>query len=124
MIIHPTGTCFEDVTWEFAQRCRDDKSLMARGAKFFMVHGICVMPNGKRYAHAWIEEGVFVWGPAIVEGHKGFFQTTDKEFREHYQVQECTRYSFQDLIDLSKRIGNAPPPWEDKYRRLCRGGGG
>lgn len=87
---------------------------------FWMVHGICLMPDGKPYAHAWVEEGNMTWNPCILDGEKGFAQSTIKDFYKLFQVQDFTRYNFDALFKLSAEIGHAPPPWEDKYRRLCR----
>jgi hypothetical protein len=123
----PTGTCFEDVTLFFAQLCRESPEKRDRGG-IFMVHGICLMEDGTPYSHAWIEEGVMVHAPGILaaelfsngKAQKGFLEIEKPYFYERYRVQEYTRYSFLDLLELAARIGNVPPPWELKYRRLCR----
>lgn len=119
MTIHPTGTCFEDVTMQFAERIRDDKRLLV--SDFFMVHGICLFPDGRPYSHAWIEEGDKVWFPGIFSKlGKGFGLTSVEEFYREYRVQERTRYNFRDLLEIGARLGNEPPPWEERYRVLCR----
>lgn len=117
--LHPTGTCFEDVTMFFAKLIQEDKTRIIQ-PNFCMVHGICKMPDGKKFSHAWVEDGKEVWFSGILRGNKGFALTTRRDFYKKYRVQEFTRYNFRDLMELSKTVGNAPPPWEEKYRRLCK----
>lgn len=91
------------------------------------MHGICLLESGKPYAHAWIEEGdaVHCSGvvPAGVFGNdkptKGFITIDRDYFYEMYQVQECTKYTLPQTLDITLVTGDQPPPWETKYRRLC-----
>lgn len=119
MTVHPTGTCFEDVTMGFAEKIREDKRRILGG--FYMVHGICLFPDGRKYSHAWIEVGEeSAWFPGIVDGEKVFLEAPLEEFRKLFRVQEFTRYDFKALLEVGKRVGNVPPPWEEKYLKLCR----
>lgn len=117
--LHPTGTCFEDVTMFFAKLCHENEHRLA-DPKFRMVHGICLMENDRPYAHAWIEEGKNVWFSSILKDQKVFVQCPRKDFYKRFRVKDFTRYTFLELLELSKKVGNAPPPWEEKYLVLCR----
>lgn len=116
--LYPTGTCFEDVTQYFAQLVREDNRRM-ESPNFFTVHGICIMSDGTLYSHAWVEENGHVWFPAIFNGERGFAETTVDDFYKEFKVQDCTKYSFFDLVKMSMKTPRAKPPYEEKYRRLC-----
>ena len=118
LTIHPTGTCFEDVTLEFIKMIGEDIKRM--DSDFYMVHSICIMPDGKEYAHAWIEEGDLTWFPGLFNGEKGFAQCLTTEFYETYNVKEFTRYNFHDVTRVAHEHDDRPPPWELKYLKLCK----
>lgn len=121
--VHPTGTCFEDCSFFFVHLMKEDRTRMDR-PDFVLVHGICLLENGKEYSHAWIEEGPQVHCPGIIgeEGkmERGFLTVEKKHFYYKYQVQECTRYTFYEAIRVASKHKDMPPPWELRYRRLCR----
>lgn len=117
-ILLPTRTCFEDVTLEFISivsknRHRYNDTSMA------MVHGICLLEDGRPYSHAWIEmDGKAIFS-GILRGVKGFAELPVAEFDRIYQVQERTRYSASQAYNTAIRNSDAPPPWERKYLELC-----
>lgn len=116
--IRPTGTCFEDVTWMFIQMLRENPNRL--NGEFWMVHGICLLLSGKRYSHAWIEEDGTTWFSGIMEGKTGFIQTPTDQFYTQFHVQERTRYTAIEARDRALLANNIPPPWEPKYRELCK----
>ena len=120
MILEPTGTCFEDVTQEFIRLIAEKRSRYTDGT-LFMIHGICLLEDGRPYSHAWIELDGLVNFPCILEGEKGFGVTTWDEFTKTFRVQEFTKYTALEAYEIAKKLGDIPPPWESKYRRLCRG---
>lgn len=120
MKLEPTGTCFEDVTQEFIRLLTEDRRRFVNGT-LFMIHGICLMEDGEPYSHAWIELDGQVNFPCIADGQKGFAVTTRAEFARVFRVQESTRYTPMECRAMAIKVGDMPPPWESKYRRLCRG---
>lgn len=119
--IHPTGTCFEDMTWYFARRIRDNRALMY-DEMFVLVHGICG-PNKdvtKEYSHAWVEHGDLAFFSGVVSGEKIIAEALRESFLREFRVIDSTRYTFAALRSLSATNGDQPPPWEEKYRRLCK----
>ena len=117
--VYPTGTCFEDVTLMFIQMLMEQRERFSRSS-FLMVHGICLNADGNKYSHAWIEEGELVWFPAIIRGKKGFGKAKKKEFYRVYKVQCKTRYTAKEAQVTALKHGDAPPPWELKYLKLCK----
>lgn len=121
IFFHPTGTCFEDCTLEFARLLHADRRLFV-DPTFFLVHGICG-PNEdvpRPYSHAWIEHGPFVHASGYVGGEFGFLVIPRDHFYETYRVVEATKYSPSAALATAKRNNDVPPPWEERYRVLCR----
>lgn len=119
MTIYPTGTCFEDVTQMFIKMLGEDMDRVD-DPEFCMVHGICLMEDGSQYAHAWIEEGEFAWFSGILNGDEVFCQTLKSEFHSETRVVEFTRYTYWDCARVARQNYDMPPPWEHRYRRLCK----
>ncbi len=91
--LHPTGTCFEDCTLEFARRIRENKALMF-DETFRLVHGICG-PNEdvpKPYSHAL---GAPI--PCALPGSQGGQMKTTKA----YLGDGLYANSDGDIIELS-----------------------
>lgn len=115
--VYPTGTCFEDTTLMASSLwCENEFN-------FLVVHGICLLPDGKPYAHAWIEKDQQAWFVGVVEGERVKIKIPLDQFYQHFQVQEQTKYDLTNLIETALKNNDAPPPWEEKYRRLCLNGG-
>lgn len=119
IVVHPTGTCFEDVTLEYNRRIKEDLNL-AIDKTFLICHGICLAGDDLPYSHAWIEEGEFVWFSGKIEGEFIFAQASKKEFYDEARVQEVTKYNYWEAMAAARGNGNRPPPWKLKYRKLCR----
>jgi hypothetical protein len=117
--IYPTGTCFEDISQHFIRSCLSDKSLLIRD--FYMVHGICLMLDGARYSHAWIEDRNEAIFSGRLDAKLQYFKEPIYQFNLRFRVQERTRYTFMEAMKTARTHRDAPPPWEDKYRRLCKG---
>lgn len=119
--IYPTGTCFEDVTeylnWKF-ESCRTIEEAFA--LPLLMVHAI-VQPNPEKgpFSHAWIEEDGKVIGFGIINGEKTGVVYEKLEFYNIFRPIEMTRYTVEEGYWAEKKAGTFPP-WEEKYRRLCR----
>ncbi len=118
-VLHPTGTCFEDVTQYFVQLLKENRARFRSGT-LFMVHGICLLDDDAPYSHAWVELDDQVHCPVMVQGKKGFAVMHPDRFAELYRVQEFTRYSPKDAFENAAKTNDMPPPWEPKYRNLCR----
>ncbi len=124
MKILPTGTCFEDVTHHFIRLLNEDRRRID-DPNFVMVHGICLLENGKAYSHAWIEDGTTVHFPGILVADdgsctKGFAECSRADFHDSHRVQDFTRYTYYQAMRAALDSGDQPPPWEPRYLRLCR----
>jgi hypothetical protein len=131
LTVHPTHTCFDDALDYIEALIRQDVHLVRRNSsKLFVVHGICLKPEGptkgEPFAHAWVEDEYSepearVWQGGILNGERIFYALDRVEFFQRMRVQECTRYTLREASDHNHRT-NHYGPWLDKYKRLCREG--
>lgn len=118
-VLYPTGTCFEDVTQEFVRMIAENRSRFKDPA-LVMVHGICRMPDGRLYSHAWIERDGEAHFSGIIDGLKSFARAPVGEFDAVYEVQERTRYTADEAMHEALKHDDMPPPWDPRYRALCK----
>jgi hypothetical protein len=119
--IKPTGTCFEDVTWHFIQTCLRDNRALAADATYRMVHGICHKDGGEPYSHAWIEHGDKVWFSGLLEDYAQVWcKAALADFYAEFKVTDTTKYTFWQAVAADQGNKGTPPPWEPRYRRLCK----
>ena len=116
--ILPTGTCFEDTTWFFIQE--GIKYKRNQDPMWLLVHGICHHEDGRPYSHAWIEHLDKVWFSGIVDGETVFLKASQSEFYREFKVTETTKYTWTQAVEADRCNRGMPPPWEPKYRRLCK----
>lgn len=119
--IHPTGHCFDDAL-DFIDLVVKNKKDFDECA-FLVVHSICRMPDGTRYAHAWVENAktdVCIF-KGIYKGVAMYLQADRKEFYENYEVQEVTKYTLKQAC-LENLRSNTFGPWEEKYLALTKQG--
>jgi len=45
-----------------------------------------------------------------------------EDFHRKMEVQQFTRYTWQDAFKAALEHDDIPPPWEEKYKRLTRDG--
>ena len=121
--IYPTGTCFDDV---LDHQDYVFKTNPAQALAQFIVHGICLMPEGnpeegKPFAHGWVEddETGLVWQSGLVEGVKIWYSAARTEWYPLIRVQTSTRYTFLEAIRLNWQT-NHYGPWVEAYRDLCK----
>ena len=120
--IRPTGTCFTDALEFIEKAAAENPEVFAtkRADRIRLVHGICLMPDGRPYSHAWVEELGQVWFSGTIEGvGKVYAETTREAFHHEFQVQEFTAYTMEETLRLNYESGHYGP-WEQKYRVLCR----
>ena len=58
-----------------------------------LVHALCRFPDGRRYAHAWVERGSTCFAVGILRGKKGVFTLSREEYYRHLCVLERTKYT-------------------------------
>jgi hypothetical protein len=121
--IYPTHSCFDDamefVDWMAVEFADEKEGLEG----ISLVHSINETQDGKRYAHAWVEDSstdVAIFA-GIFKGVKAYFGSPIKEFYARYNVQETTRYTVTEAIMNNLRTYNFGP-WEEKYIALCANG--
>jgi hypothetical protein len=116
MDIHPTHQCFDDAVEIIGREIREDA---AQWQTLFVVHGICTMPDGLVYAHAWVERNDTCVFQGLGHGTLPVIVEAEKEsFYEYFKVKDFTRYTIDQVLCLGLTLGNTGP-WESKYRKLC-----
>ena len=111
LVIHPTGTCFDDMADLFARFVNKNDC-----DELFLCHGVIVLDDGRRAAHAWIEKGQLVYQCGMVNGHRAFYSGKPEEIR--MKVIEKTCYSLEWISENLSREDRSGP-WEERYARLC-----
>lgn len=115
----PTHTCFDDALEFMEDLARNYPAALAfEGYK--LIHAICLMPDGERYAHAWVEDNA---GRAhffgMIGGEKKRIVKDAKWYRLELRVQEFREYNVHQAWAENKKHGTYGP-WVEKYKELCR----
>jgi len=115
MLLKPTHTCFDDVL-DFFAGLTDPK---ARDLHV-VVHGICVLPDGSRIAHAWLErtDVEFVIEGMLLGPTKVYHAIPRATFHERWTVERCTRYTLAEAIAQNAAHDHFGP-WDPEYAALC-----
>jgi hypothetical protein len=119
-ILYPTHDCFTDAL-EFLElaAARANRGQPVDMESFRLVHAVCTAPDGRLYAHAWIEErGELVWQAALYQGERVFF-TADKA--RHYKVMnihELVVYTPHEVAEENDRTGTLGP-WKQSVIDCC-----
>lgn len=122
MTVHPTHKCFDDA-FEFIEllvKAHPDKIGDIK-ANLLIVHAICLMPDGRKYSHAWVEdiqENQCIFR-GIIAGKSEWLSAPLPEYHAELKVHEFTRYTLKEACKknlLTMTYG----PWEEKYKQLTR----
>lgn len=120
--ILPTHKCFDDALDYLVERVKR-KPELAHGSSLILVHGICLIPEGtdegRRFAHAWVEEDDAVWQSGLLDGELIYYAMPLEDFTKALRVQESTRYTVRQAAMKNETSGHYGP-WLDAYRALCR----
>lgn len=114
-VILPTHTCFDDALDLCMALARQSPTLRYT---LYLVHGICIAPDGEHYAHAWVEDGPWCLFTGIYEGSRQHFQAARAEYYADLQITERTRYRLKTAIRHNHASGHFGP-WQARYRALC-----
>jgi hypothetical protein len=115
----PTFHCFDDALDYLSERVKASPRL-ARSLSIMLVHGIARSEDGRRYAHAWVEESGKCWDAALYEGQRIWYSVPREEYYAARDIQATTRYTIRQAARLNLRSGHYGP-WEPRYRALCGG---
>ena len=115
--IRPTHECFDDAIDFMVQQLKIDPSLMHK-RDLLLVHGICLTPDGKPFAHAWVEQGNIVWNSGNLLEQKIYTAIDRKQFYSECRVTHSTKYSPREMIAYNVTFNNFGP-WVLEYRKLC-----
>jgi hypothetical protein len=120
MNIYPTHTCFDDAFELIEKHIVAGNVTKEELIKDFMiVHAICLLPNGKAYAHAWVERhDKYCIFKGIINGEATFLEAEKEEYYEHFKVQETMKFPIQAAVAQNKLYGTTGP-WSEKYKALC-----
>lgn len=120
-LIRPTGTCFDDALDFIADmlRASTGESKLKWIESLILVHGICTAPDGRLYAHAWVEHlDESVWQRGVMRGRSVYYQQGRDKFYKDRGVRETTRYTVQEADRMNELHDNFGP-WEERYRALA-----
>src|SRR5688500_4516611 len=104
--ILPTYSCFDDAMDFIEARIKDNPE---NARTLVLVHGIAVASNGRRYAHAWVEQGLVCWDAGILEGKRIWYSTRMAEYYVARRIECKTRYSLLEAYDENVRSGHYGP---------------
>jgi hypothetical protein len=120
--LFPTHECFNDA-FELINEIILNNPLDKDDLKheLILVHAICKMPEGRFYAHAWVEDKKknTCMFKGILEGEADYFAADIKEYYEHIMPQEIVKYSVMEAIEQNIKSGNLGP-WKSHIKALCR----
>lgn len=126
--ILPTQTCFDDVLDHQVGLLQSVRQAdRATALRQFIVHGICLAPEGvhagEPFAHAWVEddEARLVSEAGLLNGTRIWWSAARDEWEAMMRVQQRTRYTLQGAVLLNHATGHYGP-WVPAYRALCGGG--
>jgi len=114
-ILFPTHSCFDDAmdlieAWVTAEP--------PEYHRLVLVHGICSMPDGEPYAHAWVERGDECFFMGVLNGQRQAMRAEKGVFYPKFEVGETTRYTVAEAIAENAR-SNHYGPWRPEYVALC-----
>jgi len=122
-VILPTGCCFDDILDFQSDLWKADP---ARAMRQHIVHGICLIPPDQAeadqpYAHGWVEDDIEnrVYSSGMVDGQKVWWAADRDEWYRGMRVQEKTRYTFWEALQMNWKT-NHYGPWVETYRALCK----
>lgn len=122
MDIHPTNTCFDDALDYMVEIAKSHPAALIF-EDIRLVHGICLMPDGRPYAHAWVESqhtgSAFFFG--ILKGKRVRVEVDAAEYRKELKVQKFTEYTYEQAWRENEKHVNYGP-WIEEYRELCLNG--
>lgn len=118
--LYPTHHCFDDMLQYI------DKQLTGGADPYslLLVHGLCLMPSGTLYAHAWAahpfanKHGGIIVQCFVFRGDECFIQFDREVFERRFRPKEVTIYTMHDAAKHYRRTRNAGP-WNDAYLPYC-----
>lgn len=122
--VYPTHTCFDDAM-EFVNQAVIEHGFDKAFDTFFLCHGICAMPDGRLFAHAWVVEldraakQDYVWFSGVWRGQKIFGKVCKADFYNELVVtSDVTQYDMLRVCNENVKHGTFGP-WEERYLALC-----
>lgn len=113
--VYPTHTCFDDALDLIEAMVLNDRREID---KLMLAHGICLMPDGKPYAHAWVERDGECLFDGLIEGARYTFRADKAEYYAGMKVQEVTHYTVEEAW-IENSQSNHFGPWKPEYAALC-----
>jgi hypothetical protein len=117
-LIHPTGHCFDDALEILVQLLTEEH---VPPAKLLLVHGICLMDDNCRFAHAWVEQDGQCLFLGRYQGDTVLCTVDRADFYRRLRVQERTKYTPQQAARENERTCSYGP-WKPRYLALTRPG--
>jgi len=114
--ISPTHECFNDAMDILAELLTADK---VPPAHLRLVHGICLLEDGTRYAHAWVERGTACLFLGLYQGARVLCSVPRPEYYARLRVQQRTKYTMAQAARENARTVSYGP-WKAAYLALTR----
>jgi hypothetical protein len=112
----PTHTCFDDAMDLLVEMITVRK---VPPAQLRLVHGIGLLADGRRFAHAWVERGPSCYFVGLYQGQRGLCTVVRQDYYQRLRVQERTKYTpWQALRENQRTISYGP--WKPAYLALAR----
>lgn len=118
--VYPTHQCFNDALEFFEELAKEKNPVLRMSGYLFLVHGVCLTPEGESYSHAWIEQGhATVIFKGILHGKAQYFATPKEQYYDEMRVTpDVTRYTPTEALK-ENLASNHFGPWIQRYRDLC-----
>ena len=113
-LIHPTHQCFDDALELLVHLLTDEH---VPPAQLKLVHGICLMEDNRRFAHAWLERDGECLFLGIYQGERVLCTVARPDYYRRLRVQERTKYTPQQAARENARTYSYGP-WKPAYLAL------
>lgn len=114
--IYPTNECFNDAM-EILGVLLTEKEVPPDQLR--LVHGICLMDDGTRFAHAWVERERTCLFLGLYQGERVLCQVPRQEYYQRLRVEQRTKYTMAQAARESARTVSYGP-WKAAYLALTR----
>lgn len=115
-LIHPTHHCFDDALDILVKLLTEDH---VPPEQLLLVHGICLMEDNRRFAHAWVEQDGQCLFLGLYQGEVVLCSVARKDYYRRLRVQERTKYTPRQAARENERTYSYGP-WKPAYLALTR----
>jgi hypothetical protein len=115
-LLSPTRQCFDDALELLVTLLIDDD---VPPAQLKVVHGICLLEDKQRFAHAWLERDGQCLFLGLSQGERVICSVARPDFYRRLRVQERTKYTPQQAARDNASTSSSGP-WKPAYLALTQ----